>query len=337
VVLHRFPLYLGAGALSLGLLVIVVLISLPVRAGPPPPVTVRDAAALRDSGRALTLTIRAVDGTGLVESRSAGSTPGPRMLAASPDGMTVAFTPVGPGQMGPLALAHADGTQIEVELPGVRGAAFALTGGWLAVVDNSGALWRVDLATGEAAIVADGPFGSDFQVLPDGRIVAIHLSSVEAPIWAAAEIVDPGSGAIELVAGSAEAQDQLVYQASALPDGALALVRHRNEGGLSVLRVASDGTETLMITLDRGTIVDLSPGGDRLAWADGAQIWLKPIGTGPPARAIRIASTARFSPDGSLLLLFGSETTEVVDSTGSHLTEVSSSSCWFGDGRGCRP
>ncbi len=193
-----FPCSSSPAPCALGLGITGILISLPVQAGPPPPVTVREAASLRDSGRILTLTTRAVEGVGLVEAQSADRTPGPGILAASPDGLTVAFTPVGPGQIGPLGLAHADGTQIEVALPGVRGAAFAPSGGWLAVVDQAGSLWRVDRATGDAALVADGPFGSDVTVLPDGRILALRLSSVEAPYWAAAEIVDMERGGVRV-------------------------------------------------------------------------------------------------------------------------------------------
>lgn len=333
--LHRFPLLLVASALALCVGVTGVLISLPAQAGPPPPVTVRDTASLRDNGRTLTLTTRAVEGVALVETQSADREPGPGILAASPDGLTVAFTPVGPGQMGPLGLAHADGTQIEVAIPGVRGAAFVPTGGWLAVVDNAGALWRVDQVSGEAALLADGPFGSDLTVLPDGGILALHLSSVEAPYWAAAEVVAVDGS--ESVVGSLAAQDQLVYQAGTLPDGAFVLARHRNDGGLSVVRVATDGSETPLTGLDRGTIVDLSPVGDRLALADAGTIWLKQIGNGPPPRAIGAGSAARFSPDGTLLLLFGTDTTGVVDVNGSRLTEAGSSSCWLGGGRGCRP
>ena len=286
MVVHRFPLLLAAGALALGVLLIVMLISRPAQAGPSPTVVIRDAASLRDSDQALTVTVRAVDGVRLVESRSSTAST-PQILAASADGATVAFSPVEPGQVGPLVIARPDGSQVEVALPGVRGAAFEPMGTWLAAIDLSGALWRVDPQTGLAGRLLVGPYGPDLTVLPDGRILAIRLSSVDAPYWSAVELIDADTGQPMPAAPSLGGEDQLVYQATALTDGTLAVARHRSDGGLALVRVGLDGSETALGELAGGTAVAFSPAGDALAWEDGGQIWLKPMGDRSAAEADR--------------------------------------------------
>ena len=333
---HRFPLLLSAGALSLGMLLIVVLISRPAQAGPSPAVTIRDAASLRDSGQAISVTLRAVAGVSLVETRSSTEAT-PLILAASPDGATVAFSPVDVGQVGPLVIARANGSQVEVALPGVRGAAFEPAGTWLAAVDLSGALWRVDPQTGLAGRLLDGPYGPDLTVLPDGRILAIRVSSVDAPYWTAVELIDPVTGQQMPAAPSLGGQEQLVYQATALSDGTLAVARHRSDGGLALVRVGPDGSETSVGELDHGSTVVFSPAGDWIAWEDAGQIWLKPMGEGPPPRQIGTGSAAQFSPDGTLVLVFGETSNDVVDPDGSRLITVHPSACWVGGGQGCRP
>jgi hypothetical protein len=335
-VAHRFPLILSAGALALGVLLIVVLISLPAQAGPPPAAVVRDAASLRDADQALTVTVRTVDGIRLVESRSEAA-PSPMILAASPDAATVAFSPVELGQSGPLIIGRPDGSQVEVALPGVRGAAFEPAGTWLAAVDLSGALWRVDPQTGLAVRLLNGPYGPDLTVLPGGRILAIRMSSADAPYWAVPELVGSETGQHEPAAPSLGDQDQLVYQATALSDGTLAMARHQSHGGMALIRVGLDGTETSLGELDGGSTVAFSPAGDWLAWEEGGQIWLKPMGQGPPPRQIGSGSAARFSPDGTLVLVFGDGSNVVVDPDGVRLTTVHPSACWVGGGRGCRP
>jgi hypothetical protein len=333
---HRFTLLLFAGALSLGVLFIVVLFSRPAQAGPSPTVTIRDAASLRDSDQALSVTVRIVDGVSLVESRSSTAS-APLILAASPDGATVAFSPVEPGQVGPLVIAHADGSQVEVALPGVRGAAFEPAGTWLAAVDLSGALWRVDPQTGQAGRVLDGPYGPDLSVLFDGRILAMRLSSVDAPYWTAVELIDPETGQQMPAAPSLGGQDQLVYQAAALFDGTLAVARHRSEGSVALVHIGLDGSETSFGELDGGSTVAFSPAGDWLAWEESGQIWLKPMSEGAPSRQIGTGSAARFSPDGRLVLVFGVSSNDVVDLDGNRLTTLHPSACWVGGGRGCRP
>jgi hypothetical protein len=334
-VLPRIVLLVAALAAAAGLAA-AVLVSPPAQAGPPPAVTVLDAAALRDSGRSLAIELATVDGVPLVDPRAGGGAVAFRSLATSADGSRVAVSTGPPGQVGPLVLARSDGTQLEVALPGVRGASFEAEGGWLAVVDLAGALWRVDADTGEAIRVADGPFDLDPTVLPDGRILVLRLSAVDAPTWSAPEIVDPAGGTpVPVVAGPGPA-DQLVYGATALADGSIALVRHRRGGGLSVTLVSPHGAERQVHELDGGSSVAVSPEGEWLAWSEADGTWLAHPGDRRPLR-IGPAGPARFSPDGSLLLLFGAGGSTVVDTTGHREADVGPLACWLGGGRGCRP
>lgn len=333
----RIPLLLlAAGAVAFGITLVLVLLSPQVRAGPPPPVTRLDVTALRESGRALTLVQRSVDGVDLVEPKPAGGgLKRPRPLAAAPDGMTLAISTVEPGRLGPLTLARADGSQLEVELPGVRGAAFEPGGAWLAVVDLTGALWRVDAVTGLSARQSDGPYAPDVSVLADGRILAVRQSAVDAPLWASAETIDSG-GTITPMPGGLAIEAQLVYGATPLLDGSVALVRHKVGGGIAIVRLEASG-ETALASLDGVAGVAVSPDGNRLGWPAAEVTWLAPVADLGAAVAIGDGSPVRFSPDGSLLLVLGAEAAEILEVGGSHLDRAGPDACWVGGGRGCRP
>jgi hypothetical protein len=329
-------LLLAAGAVALGVTVLLIQISPQVRAGPPPPVTVLEPDALRDSGRLLGLAQRSVDGVPLVEPRAAGGLKSPRPLAAAPDGLTLAVSTVEVGRIAPLTLARDDGSQLDVQLPGVRGAAFEPGGSWLAAVDLGGALWRVDTLSGAAIRLADGPYGPDPSVLPDGRILVVRLSAIDAPLWAAAETVD-GAGTVAPVAGGLEPESQLVYGATPLVDGSVAIVRHRVGGGVDLARVDGAGVETVLARLDGAAAVAVSADGARLAWPAAGTTWLAPVDAVSDAVAIGDGAPARFSPDGSLLLVLGSSASDIVDGAGDRIGSASAAACWVGGGRGCRP
>jgi hypothetical protein len=332
----RILLLLAAGATALGLALLVFQISPQVRAGPPPPVTRLEAAALRDSGRALTLAGRSVAGVPLVELLPGGRAKAPRPLAAAPDGLTVAVSAADSGVIGPLTLARADGSQLDVELPGVRGAAFEPGGSWLAAIDLAGAMWRVDTATGEAARIADGPYAPNLSVLPDGRILVVRLSAVDAPVWAAAETVDSG-GAVVPWTGSLAAEAQLVYGATPLADGSVALVRHRTGGGVALVRLDAQGSELTMAAIDGAAGVEVSADGRSLAWPAGGVTWLAATDAVAEATAIGDGFPARFSPDGTLLLVLGPDAASIVDLAGERIDLARPEACWVGGGRGCRP
>lgn len=335
--LTRSLLVFLAAAVAVGLAVIVVASSPEVRAGPPPPVTALDEASIRAAGRTIALPTLTVKGIPLLNPTGPGLVPPARILAAAPDGSVVAVSRVDRGQVGPLTIAREDGSQLDVELPGVRGAAFDGSGAWMAVVDLAGALWGVDAQSGAASRLADGPFGSAPAVLADGRVLAIRLSSVNAPTWAAAVIVHPTSGEESPVASSTDSQDQLVYQASPMSDGTIALVRHRTGGGVTLARVRADGSEAWLADLDDASVVAISPDGQWLAWAASGRVQLSRIDRGRLTRDLGDGTGARFAVDGSLLLLFSPTATRVVDLNGNAVTEAGPAACWLGDGRGCQP
>lgn len=323
--------------LALGLAAIFIAFSTQVRAGPPPPVTALDDASIRAAGRTIDLRTVTVQGSRLVDPRGPGLVPPARILAAAPDGSAVAVSRVDRGQVGPLTIAREDGSQLDIELPGVRGAAFDASGAWLAVVDLGGALWGVDAQSGAASRLADGPFGSAPAVLADGRVLAIRLSSVDAPTSAAAVIVDPSIGEETPVAGSTDGQDQLVYQAMPLSDGTIALVRHRPGGGVSLATVRADGSQAWLADLDDAPQVAISPDGRWLGWATSGRVRISRMERGRLTRDLGDGTGVRFSADSSLVLVFSATETRVVDLNGNAVTQAGPAACWLGDGRGCRP
>ena len=335
--LIRSSFVILAAAIAVGLAVFIITSSPEVRAGPPPPVTALDEASIRAAGRTIALPTLTVQGEELLNPTGPGLVPPVRILAAAPDGSAVAVSRVDRGQVGPLTIARDDGSQLDVELPGVHGAAFDASGAWMAVVDLAGALWGVDAHSGAASRIADGPFGSAPAVLADGRVLAIRLSSADAPTWAVAVVVHPTSGQESPVAPSTGSQDQLVYQATPLTDGTIALVRHRTGGGISLARVRADGSEARLAELDAGPVVAISPDGEWLAWAASGRVHISRIDRGRLTRDIGDGTGARFSADGSLVLVFNTTVTRVVDLNGNAVTEAGPAACWLGDGRGCQP
>jgi hypothetical protein len=295
----RIPQLLAAGAVALAVALVLIHRSPQVQAGPPPAVTELDVAALRDSGRAIVLAQRSIEGVALVEPRVAGGLKRPWPLAAAPDGMTLAVSAVEVGRIGPLTLARADGSQLEVELPGPRGAAFEPGGSWLAVVDLTGALWRVDSLTGAATRLAIGPIAPDVSVLADGRILALR--------------------------------------ATALLDGSVAITRHRVGGGVEIVGLDPSGEETLVAELDGAARVEVSPDGHRLAFPANGSTWLASADAVGDAVVIGDGSPARFSPEGSFLLVLGANRAGIVDTTGNRIGDTDPVACWVGGGRGCRP
>ncbi len=307
------------------------------QAGPPPPVTVLDPAAVRDSGRSLLLPIREVSGLALVEPRRGATAFAAPVVAVAPDGLRAAFAEQPGGQVAPLTISHADGSQADVALPGARGAAFAGDGSWLVAVDGAGALWRIDSDSNVATRLAIGPFGSSPAVLPDGQILAIRLSSVEAPTWARAVIVDAERGVETPVTADDGGSSVLTYQALPLEAGAAAVVRHRDEGGISVITAVNGLARPSILDLDQVARVDVSTDGGWVAWAAAGRIHLAHAGQATSGRDIGPGDSVRFSPDGTLLLLSAAQGGTILDLSGAVVGPASPAACWLGDGRGCRP
>jgi hypothetical protein len=292
---------------------------------------------VRASGRTVALPLRDVRGQLLAEPQRGRSPFLPPVVALAPDGLGAAFSDQPPGQVVPLTVTRADGSQADVALPGARGVAFAADGSTLVVIDGAGALWRIDPTTGASVRVAVGPFGSSPSLLADGRILAVRLSSVEAPAWARAVFVDPETGQEAPVMSGDEAGEALVYQALPLDDGGVGIVRHRDEGGITVLLVGDGQAHHSILDLDAVATVDLTRDGTLLAWSAMGRAYLSPAGQVAAARDVGPADRVRFSPNGALLLLSTAGAGTVLDVSGRVVGPVSPAACWLGDGRGCRP
>jgi hypothetical protein len=204
------------------------------------------------------------------------------------------------------------------------------------VVDLTGALWRVDSLTGAATRLAIGPIAPDVSVLADGRILALRVSAVDAPLWAAPELVDGASGEAVPLPGSRGEAD-LVYAATALLDGSVAITRHGVGGGVEIVGLDPSGEETLVAELDGAARVEVSPDGHRLAFPANGSTWLASADAVGDAVVIGDGSPARFSPEGSFLLVLGANRAGIVDTTGNRIGDTDPVACWVGGGRGCRP
>jgi hypothetical protein len=84
-------------------------------------------------------------------------------------------------------------------------------------------------------------------------------------------------------------------------------------------------------------MVAVSPTGDWLAWIEADVVRLAPTGSSNKPTDLGRGSAARFAPDGSLVLVLGDQSASVFDLDGVRVGEATTSACWIGDGRGCRP
>jgi len=306
------------------------------QAGPPPAILSLDPALARGTGRAITLVPRAVISSRLVEVHFPADRSAAHPLAVAPTGSALAVAGLSGGQPGPFTVAHADGSQVEIALAGVGAAAFDPTGAWVAAVDMAGTLWLVDAATGDAQHLSDGPFVADVSVTADGTILAIRLSSPHAPSWAAAVRIDPATGT-ETALDPGSASSQLVYAATPLLDGSVAVVRHLTGGGVTVERLDLSSPPITLVPRLAEPLVAVAPNGAWVAWVASGRALLAPVTQPSAARDLGSAESVRFSPDGSLLLRFAGSRSWVIGADGTHHLEVAVPACWLGDGRGCRP
>jgi len=240
-----------------------------------------------------------------------------RLLAIRSDGGTVAVADRIAADHATLTLAQADGSQLQVELPGLIAAGFAVDGTWLAVVDGRGALSRVDAATGERDAIADGPFLGPLTVTAAGDVILQRVASVEAPFRSTLVSVDPVDGMLEARSG-----EELVYGATLLDDGSLAIVAHRPEG-TQVRRIGPDGQDELLADLGAGAVnAAVSPDASHVAWErhpDG--VLVLDIGSGQITRIVG-GSQARFSPDGTALLVMIGDRAQLVGLDGRRLADL---------------
>jgi len=252
------------------------------------------AADAERSGSPIRLLPHAVGGSTLIEVQPAAAA---SLLAVSADGSQAALADQLGQLSGSLTIARADGSQLRLQLPGLLGAGFAGDGSWLAVVDGRGALWQVDAATGDAAMVADGPFLGSPIAAADGSLMLLSVSSVEAPYRSRLVWITPSTGAVTPVSG-----DELAYAGFPLADGSVAVVAH--EPGRTVVHRVAQGASQLL--------ADLGPGAINVAVArDGRAIAYELFGRGiflldrPGAspRSLGAGSHPCFAADASSLLV----------------------------------
>jgi hypothetical protein len=221
-----------------------------------------------------------------------------------------------------LTIVEPDGDQVHVALPGVAGAAFAPTG-WLAVIDATGRLWRVDAAAGAAKPIADGPFGGSVAFGAGGELLLASLSSMEAPFASTLVRVDPDSGRARAVTSADESL--LVFATRAMSDGSLAVVAHPTGGGVSLYRITG-GRSAEVMALDPGAVdASISDDGAAVAYAlAGDGTYLARMGGGPPTR-LSDGMLPRIAPDGQAVAVLQAGATVVVDATGRLIDRLGSS------------
>jgi hypothetical protein len=296
---------MGPGRLAMVLVVAPVVGGLTIGtaiAQRPPPVASLASDEAADQGATISIVAHPDLAPGLAEvlvpaptgdAATAGTN---RLLALAPSGDQAAVAQ----QVGPnpttLVLARSDHSQLQVQLPGLIAAGFAPDGTWLAVVDGTGALWRVQADTGAATRLAYGPFIGRPTVEAAGTILTLRVSSVEAPfVSRLARVAADGSPVTILT------DDELVYGAQPLADGSLAFVAQQ-ASSTQVWRL-SGGLRQQLADLGQDAVnVAVAPAGDTVAWESGGQVYLRRL---PAGRATPLASGERpqFAGDGRSLLV----------------------------------
>ena len=287
-------------------------------AEPPRGVTTLDAAEAARSGLAIALVRHPELDPRLVEMHVDVRGRG-RLLAVAPDATTLAVADRIDLVSATLSVAHADGSQLRIAMPGLLAAAFAPDASWLAVVDGAGSLWRVSVGTGVATRLAGGPFLGPVTVEPSGTVMLASVASVEAPFISRLVRFDPADASVSMLS-----QDQLVYGSSLLADGSIAVVAH--EPGRTIVRQLTTEGERRVADLGPGAInVAVSPDGAQIAWerhADGVYLYEPKKGG---ARRIGEGARPRFAPDGRSLLVDDGEGTVLLGLDGSRLARFSGS------------
>jgi hypothetical protein len=268
----------------------------------PPPVASLSSGEAQDQGMTISIVGHPDLAPGLAEVR-VPATPGGaptagmnRLLALSPRGDQAAVAQ----QVGPdpsiLVLARTDGSQLLIRLPGLIAAGFAPDGTWLAAVDGSGALWRVQTDTGMATHLADGPFIGRPTVEATGSILALRVSSVEAPFVSRLARVAVDGSAISFLT-----DDQLVYGAWPLADGSLAVVAQ--QASSTHVWHLSDGTRQQVADLGQDAVnVSVAPAGDAVAWESAGQVYFRALSAGRPTW-LTSGERPQFAGDGQSLLV----------------------------------
>jgi len=287
------------------------------------------------AGQAIVITRHEDLATGLAEvlvpaaiaaTRGAGAD---QLLAIGPEAATAAVAAQIGAENTALVIARSDGSQIRVDLPGLISAAFAPDESWVAAIDGAGSLWRVSASDGSARRVATGPFIGQPAVEADGSVLALQVSSVEAPYRSNAVRITP-SGAVTLLA-----DEPLVYGTQPLADGSLAVITHR-PSGTAVLRLDAGRATTLAELGPDAVNVAVERAAGALAWERGGEIFVQRL---PAGRAQRIATGThpRFSPDGAALLVDLPNGTQLLERDGSLVATFTTQLGFAACPPGCAP
>ena len=283
-------------------------------------VTTLNASEAARAGLAIGLARHTELDSRLVEMRVEGTGLRSRLLAVAPDAGTLAAADRFDLVSATLTLAHADGSQLRIAMPGLLAAAFAPDASWLAVIDGSGSLWKVAAESGATTRLAGGPFLGPVTVEPGGTVLLASVASVDAPFLSRLVRFDPVDGSVTVLSA-----DQLVYGSTLLADGTIAVVAHQPGGGTIVRQLTTIG-ERQLADLGAGAInVAISPDGTRIAWerhADGVYLFDPNEGG---ARRIASGARPRFAPDGRSLLVEEGDGTALLALDGSPLARFSGS------------
>jgi hypothetical protein len=278
------------------------------------------------SGALIGLLPHAVGSSNLLEVEAPGAA---ALVAVSADGGQAALADQLGQASGTLTIAHGDGSQLRITLPGLVSAGFATDGLWLAVVDGRGALWRIDTATGDAVEIAAGPFLGSPVSAADGSLLLLSVSSVEAPYRSRVVRVSP-SGAVAPLTN-----DELDYAAYPLADGALAVASHQD--GRILVRRLSGGASLLLADLEPGAVnVAVASDGRRIAYelsGSGVELLDWP---GASPRHLGSGSRPCFAADASSLLVRRGLGTAALALDGSVLT-VTQRQAGLAGAVGCLP
>ena len=252
-----------------------------------------------------------------------------RLLALAPDGATAAIaSQVGPGPA-TLTLARRDGSAVRVTLPGLIGAGFAPDGSWLATIDGSGAMWRVPDSGAALARRADGPFVGTPIVQPDGSVLALRVSSVEAPIVSRLVRISADGGMEVLTA------DDLVYGAQLIADGSIAFAAHR--GSRTYLMRLDGGATRQVADLGEDAVnAALSPDGDAVAFEREGQVFLQAV-AGRTATLLGAGARPRFAPNGRSVLVELDSGSALLALDGRRLATFADQTDFAACGEGCQP
>jgi hypothetical protein len=212
-------------------------------------------------------------------------------------------------------------------MAGLLGASFAPDGSWLAVLDGLGRLWRIDAGSGVAHGMADGPFIGSPVVEPGGSILALRVSSVEAPFVSRLVRVAPDGSSTLL------STDELVYGVQPL-DGGLAVIAHRASGTV-VARLGHDGSQATLLALGPDAVnVAVARSGEVVAFERRGAVYIQAPTASPPIR-VTSGGQPRFASDGESLLVDTAAGSVLLDLQGRAMASFSAQAAFGSCGEEC--